>query len=90
MGPQMSPDGALGGGRLSVGDVGGWLNSYAFHAESAFCWGRDVAATMRDAVLRRVSGCGRASDTCIRHERQLVADARDRLRQTSGGALTAL
>ena len=57
MGPHVTPAGALGGGRLSVGDVGGWLNSYVFHAESAFCLGRDLAATMRDAILRRVSGC---------------------------------
>ena len=60
MGPHVTPDGALGGGRLSVGDVGGWLNAYVFHAESAFYLGRDLAATIRDAILRRVSGCGAA------------------------------
>jgi cytosine/adenosine deaminase-related metal-dependent hydrolase len=60
MGPHVTPDGALGGGRLSVGDVGGWLNAYVFHAETAFCLGRDLAATIRDAILRRVSGCGAA------------------------------
>jgi hypothetical protein len=60
MAPHVTPDGALGGGRLSVGDVGGWLNSYVFHAESAFCLGRDLAATMRDAIRRRVSGRGAA------------------------------
>jgi hypothetical protein len=58
MGPHVTPGGALGGGRLSVGDVGGWLNSYVFHPESAFCLGRDLAAAMRDVVRRRVSGRG--------------------------------
>jgi cytosine/adenosine deaminase-related metal-dependent hydrolase len=47
-------------GGLSVGDVAGWLNSYVFHVESAFCLGRDLAVTIRDAILRRVSGCGAA------------------------------
>jgi len=60
MGPHVTPDGALGGSRLTVGDVGGWLNSNVFHAESAFCLGRNLAATMRDAILRRVSGFGAA------------------------------
>jgi hypothetical protein len=60
MGPHVTPDGALGGGRLSVGDAGGWLNSYVFHAESAFCVGRDFAASIRAAVLRGVSGSGAA------------------------------
>jgi cytosine/adenosine deaminase-related metal-dependent hydrolase len=60
MGPPVTPDGPLGDGRLAVGDVGGWLNSYVFHAESAFCLARDLAATMRDAIRRRVSGCGAA------------------------------
>lgn len=55
----VTPDGALGD-RLSVGDVAGWLNAYVFHAESAFCLGRDLAATLRDDILRRVSGCGSA------------------------------
>ena len=57
MGPRVTLDGALGGGRLSIGDVGGWLNAYVFHAESTFCLGRDLAATMRDFILRRVSAC---------------------------------
>jgi cytosine/adenosine deaminase-related metal-dependent hydrolase len=57
MGPHVTPDGALGGGRLSVGDVDVWLNSYVFRAESASCLGRDLAATMRDFILRRVSAC---------------------------------
>ena len=61
MGPHVTSDGALGGGRLSVGDVGGWLNAYVYRAESAFCLGRDLAATMRDSILRRVSGCDAAS-----------------------------
>jgi hypothetical protein len=57
MGPHVTPDGALGGGRLSVGDIGVWLNSYACRAESALCVGRDLTATMRDVILRRVSAC---------------------------------
>jgi hypothetical protein len=60
MGPHVTPDSALGGGRLPVGDVGGWLDSYVFHAESAFCLGRGLAATMRDSIRRRVSGWGAA------------------------------
>jgi hypothetical protein len=57
MGPHVTPDGALGSGRLSVLDVGGWLNAYVCRAESAFCLGRDLAASMRDFFLRRVSAC---------------------------------
>ena len=57
MGLHVTPDGALGG-RPSVGDAAGWLNAYVFHAESAFCLGRDLAATIRDGILRRVSGYG--------------------------------
>ena len=57
MGPHVTPDGALGGGRLSVGDVGVWLNSHVFRADSALCLGRDLAATMRDFILQRVSAC---------------------------------
>jgi cytosine/adenosine deaminase-related metal-dependent hydrolase len=56
MGPHVTPDSAFGGDRRSVGDVGGWLNSYVFHAESAFCLGRDLAAAIREAIRRRVSG----------------------------------
>jgi hypothetical protein len=55
MGPQVTLDGALGSGRLSVGDVGVWLNSYVRRAESALCAGRDLAAAVRDFILRRVS-----------------------------------
>jgi hypothetical protein len=51
--------GARGGGRLSVGDVGGW-HTYVCRAKAAFCLGRDLAATVRDSILRRVSGCGAA------------------------------
>ena len=58
MGPRVTSDGALGADRLSGGDVGGWLNSYVFHVESAFCLGRDLAATMRDSIRRQVSGSG--------------------------------
>jgi hypothetical protein len=57
MAPNVTSDDALGGGRLSAGDVAGWLNPWC-HAESAFFLGRDLAAAMRDAILRRVSGCG--------------------------------
>ena len=57
MGSHVTPDGALGGGRESVGDVGVWLNSYVCRAESAFGLGRDLAATMRDFILRLVSAC---------------------------------
>jgi hypothetical protein len=60
MGLHVTPDGVLGGGRLSVGDGGGWLNAYVFHAESAFCRGCELAATMRDAIFRRVPGGGAA------------------------------
>ena len=60
MGPHVTSDGALGSGRLSAGDVGGWLNSYVLAAEGALCVGRDLAATVRDSILRRVSRCGAA------------------------------
>ncbi len=60
MGSHVTPEGALGGGRLSVGEVGGWLNVHVFQAESAFGLGRDLAATMRNAILRRVARCGAA------------------------------
>ena len=55
----MTPDGALGD-RLSVGDVASWLNAYVFHAESAFYLGRVLASTVRDDILRRLSGRGSA------------------------------
>ena len=54
MGPHVTPDGALGGGRLSVGDVGGWLNSYVFHAESAFAW---AAISRRPYEMPFFGGC---------------------------------
>jgi hypothetical protein len=57
MGPHVTSDGAFAGSRLSVG---GWRNSRVFHAESAVCLGRDLAATIRDAVLLRVSARGAA------------------------------
>jgi hypothetical protein len=56
MGPQVTPDGALGTGRRSVGEPGYWLNAYFFQIGSAFCSGRDLVATMRDAIVWRVSG----------------------------------
>ena len=59
MGAHVTPDGALGG-RLSVGDVGGWLNACAYGAESALCLGRDLAAGIRNSILRRVTGCDEA------------------------------
>ena len=60
MGRRAAPDGALGGGRSSVGNVGGWLNACAYRAELAFCVVRDLATTVRDSIRRRVSGCGAA------------------------------
>jgi hypothetical protein len=57
MGSHGTTHGALGGGRLSVGDVGVWLNSYVCRGESAVFVGRDLAAGMRDFILRRVSAC---------------------------------
>jgi hypothetical protein len=55
MGSHVTPDGALGSDRRSAGDVGVWLNSYPCHPESALCVGRDLAASMRDFILRQVS-----------------------------------
>jgi len=60
MGLHVTPEGVLGGGRLLVGNVGGWLTAYLSDAESACCRGCDLAAAMRDAILRRVSGRGAA------------------------------
>jgi hypothetical protein len=60
MGPHVTRDGALRGGRLSIGDGGGWLNSFVFHAESAFSVGRDLAATLRESIRRRMPRCGAA------------------------------
>jgi hypothetical protein len=60
MGAHARSDSALGGGRLSAGDVGSWLDSYVFRAEAVLRVGGDLAATVRDAVLRRVSRCGGA------------------------------
>ncbi len=59
-GSHVTSDGALGSGRLSAGDVGGWLNSYVVRAEAALCVSRGLAATVRDSILRRVSRCGAA------------------------------
>ena len=60
MGPHVTSDVALGSGRLSAGEVGGWLSAYMFRAEAAFCSGRDLAATWRGSILRRVSRSGAA------------------------------
>jgi hypothetical protein len=57
-GTQLTSDRALGGGRLSAADVGGWLNPYGFRAEAALWVGRDLAATVRDSILRRLSRRG--------------------------------
>jgi hypothetical protein len=59
MGLHVVSDGALGGGRLPVG-VGCWLTSYLFRAELMLSLGRNLAATMRDSILRQVSRCGAA------------------------------
>ena len=56
VGSHVTSDGALEGGRLWVGDLGGWL-SYVVRAEAAFGLGHDLPATVRDFILRRVSGC---------------------------------
>lgn len=60
MGPHVPPEGALGGGRLLVGNIGGWLNAYVLCVGSAFCTGHDFVATMREALLWRLPGCGAA------------------------------
>lgn len=60
MGSHATPDGAIGGGRPSVSDVGGWLDAYGGLVESAFCSGRNLAAAMRDVICRRLPGCGAA------------------------------
>jgi hypothetical protein len=56
----MRSDTALGGGRLSAGDVGSRLDSYLSGTEAALRVGADLAATVRDFALRRVSGRGPA------------------------------
>jgi hypothetical protein len=48
-------DGALEGGRLPVGDADGWLNSCVCRAELLLSLGRDLAASMRDSILRHAS-----------------------------------
>ena len=76
MGLHLVSDGAFGASRLPVCGVGGWLTSSAFHAEWVPSLGRDLAATVRDSILRRASRCSAArihvsamSDTWLRmHE----------------------
>jgi hypothetical protein len=51
-------DGALEGGRLPVGDAGGWLNSWVVRAELLLPVGRDLAASIRDSILRHASRRG--------------------------------
>jgi hypothetical protein len=53
-----TPGGALEGGRVSVGDANGWLTSYV--AQLVLFGGRDLLATIRKSVRRRLSGCGAA------------------------------
>ena len=50
----MVSDGALGGARLPVGGVGGWLTSYVNRGELVLSLGCDLAATVR-GILRRAS-----------------------------------
>jgi len=59
MGRRAAPDGALGGGRSSVGNVGGWLNACAYRAELAFCVVRDLATTVRDPFAGGCQGAVR-------------------------------
>ena len=58
MGLHVVSDGALGGSRLQVDGVGGWLS--AFRAGPVLSFFRDFVATVRDAILRRASGSGAA------------------------------
>jgi hypothetical protein len=51
MGPRVTPDGAFAGRRLTASDVLSWLN-YVFRAEWAFSASRDLAALVRDSILR--------------------------------------
>ena len=51
-------DGALEGGRPRMGDAGGWLNSWGVRVESLLSLGRDLAASMRDSILRHASRRG--------------------------------
>jgi len=55
---RMRSDTALGGGRSLTGEVGSWLDSHLCSTEAALRVGADLAATVRDFALRRVSACG--------------------------------
>ena len=61
MGSHATPDGVIGGGRPSVGDVGGWLDAYGGQVESAFRLGRNLAPAMREVIRRCLSGWGTAT-----------------------------
>ena len=43
---------ALAGGRLRVGDAGGWLNCCVVRAELIFSLGRDLAVSIQDSIRR--------------------------------------
>ena len=43
------------GGRLPMYDAGGWLNSCVVQADVLLSLGRDLAASIRDSVLRHAS-----------------------------------
>ena len=76
MGLYVVSDGTLGGGGLPVAGVGRWLASYVFRAELVLSFCRDLAAAVRDSIVRRASRSGAAdihvpamSDTWLRmHE----------------------
>lgn len=52
--------GALRGNRLPVAGVGRWLASYVFRAELVLSLGHDLAAAVRDSIVRRASRSGAA------------------------------
>ena len=54
----VASDGALEGGRLPMGDAGGWLNPCVWRAELPLFLGRHLAASMRDSILRHASARG--------------------------------
>ena len=57
MGLHIVSDDALAGGRLRVGDAGGWLNSCVLRAELIFYLGCDLAVSMRDSIRRHRLRC---------------------------------
>ena len=52
MGLHIVSDYALAGGRLRVGDAGGWLDSCVVRAELIFSLGCHLAVAMRDSIRR--------------------------------------